>query len=72
MCCGHDPDIYPVGPAAAQALELLLLQYTQKLWLQRSRNIPYLIQKKRALVRHLETPEPLCNGPSECTFFMTE
>src|ERR1700757_3616331 len=42
---GHEPNVDFVGAGATQSLELLLLQHTQKLGLQRQRNIPDLVKK---------------------------
>jgi len=55
ICSSHQPNVYVVGASAAQALELLLLQYTKQLWLQSQRDITDLIPEKGAFVGQLET-----------------
>src|SRR5258708_6918144 len=61
-----------VGPAAAQALELLFLQNTQQFGLQGQWNITYLIEKERSFVGHLKTAYLLRNRACECALLMAK
>jgi hypothetical protein len=54
-----------MSPIAAQAFELLFLQYAQKFGLQCRRNVAYFIQEERAFVGHFETADPLRDRPGE-------
>src|ERR1700758_4406090 len=45
---GHESYVYLMGAAAAEALELLLLQNSQQLWLKRCGDIADFIQKQGA------------------------
>src|SRR6201993_972512 len=68
----HQPNIDLVSPGAAQALELLFLQNAQQLRLQRRRDIPYFIKKKRALIGQFETANFLRDSASERALLMAK
>ncbi len=69
---GYEPNIHMVSLAAAQAFEFLLLQYAQKFWLKRWRNIADFVQKESTLIGQLEAAKLLRYGSSERPFFMAE
>jgi hypothetical protein len=50
ICCCDEPNVHLMSPIAAQAFELLLLQYAQKFGLQCRRNVANLIQKECTFV----------------------
>jgi hypothetical protein len=52
----HDPDIHGDRRRAPDALELALLQDSQQLRLHRGRRFPYLVEKERPAIRHLDLP----------------
>jgi hypothetical protein len=54
-----------VSASAAQALELLFLQYSQQFRLQRQRNIADLVEEESAFVSQFETADPLRYGSGE-------
>ena len=66
------PNIHLMSPRAAQALELLFLQYAQKFGLQCRRNIAHLVQEKRALVGQLKTANLLRYGSGERASLVTK
>src|SRR6478736_2487859 len=57
---------------AAQPLELLLLQHAEQLGLQTERDIADLVEKQRAVIRHLEAPDLLRDGAGECPLLVSE
>jgi hypothetical protein len=56
-----------MSPIAAQAFELLFLQYAQELRLQCRRNVAHLIQEERAFVGQFKTADLLRDCPGERT-----
>jgi hypothetical protein len=54
-----------MGTRAAQALKLLRLQDSQQLGLEFQRDVPDLVEEKRALMRQLKASEALRQGPGE-------
>ena len=66
------PNVHLVSPSAAQALELLFLQYAQKFGLQCRRNIAHLVQEKRTFVGQLETANLLRYGSGERASLVTK
>src|SRR6202007_2141143 len=69
---GHEPNVHFVGAGATQSLELLLLQHTQQLGLQRQRNIPNLVKEQGSLVGQLKTASLLRYGSGEGAFLVTK
>src|SRR6266849_708258 len=61
----HQPHVHLVSPSAAQAFELLFLQYAQQLGLQRRRNITHLVEEECTFVGQLETANLLRYGSGE-------
>src|SRR5579864_7745161 len=68
----HEPNVHFVGARTTQSLELLLLQYTQQLGLQRQRNIPNLVKEQGSLVGQLKTADLLRYGSGEGAPLMTK
>src|ERR1700675_1187932 len=68
----HQPHVHLVSPSATQALELLFLQYTKQLGLQRRWNITHLVQEKSTFVGQLETANLLRDGPGERALLVTK
>src|SRR5579859_3641400 len=66
----HEADVNLVCPAAAQALEFLLLQHAKQFGLQCQRNVSHLVQEQRPLVSQLETSNFLRDGARKSAFFM--
>lgn len=58
-----DADIHPDRPVAADALEFLLLQHAQELYLDVERQLADLIEKERSSIGQLEAADPALNGP---------
>src|SRR5688572_23986747 len=67
-----DPHVHPLGPRAAEALKLTLLQDAQQLGLYFRGDIADLVQEQRALVRELETADPLRRRTGKRTLLMSE
>ena len=59
---GHQAHIHAELPAAAQALDLPVLDGTQQLGLHGQGDFPHFIQKEGALVGALETSGPVLPG----------
>ena len=55
---GHDPHVDALGPRAAEAFELALLQHAQQLGLHFHRDVADLVEEQRAAVRQLESARP--------------
>src|SRR5205807_710314 len=68
----HQADIYFLSPRAAQSLEFLLLQNTQKFRLQSRRNISHFVQEQCPFVSHFETPDLLRDSASESASLMAK
>src|SRR5687768_3070141 len=63
----NDPDVHGDGtPTASQAFDLLLLKCTKQLRLQFERKVTDLVEKERAAVRSLESPNGLSRGSGKC------
>src|SRR6476660_6615258 len=58
--------------ATAEPFELLFLQHAQQLRLELQRNVSHLVQKQRALVRHLETARLLTDCAGESSLLVAE
>src|SRR5882724_4215842 len=61
-----------MSSTASQSLELLFLQDTQQLRLQRRGDIAHFVQEQRAFVSHFEAPHLLRNRTGEGALLMTE
>jgi hypothetical protein len=61
-----------MSPIAAQAFELLLLQYPQEFGLQCRRNVAHLIQEERTFVGQFETADLLRDRTGERTSLVAE
>src|SRR6266852_4400823 len=68
----HEPNVHMVSASAAQPLELLFLQHTEKFALQAQRNIADLIQEECALVGQFETTDLLRDRACKSALFMPE
>src|SRR6266481_1222311 len=68
----YEPDVYLMGPSAAQPLELLLLQHAEKLWLQGQWDVAHLVEEQRPLVRHLEAADLLRDRAGKRAFFVSK
>jgi len=68
MSRGYEANVYLMSPAAAQALEFLLLQDPQQFGLQRQRNVSHLVQEQRSFVSQFESANLLRNGPVKAPF----
>ena len=68
--CGHQAHIAANRANAAQALELLLLQYAKQLWLKLKGISPTSSRKQRSLVRQLESADFLRDRPGKCPLFV--
>jgi hypothetical protein len=66
------PHIDADGASAAQALEFLLLQYSQQLRLQLQWDIAHLVKEKSSLMRQLETADLLRYSAGEGTLLVAE
>jgi len=64
--------IHAAGVRASQTLELLFLQHSQELGLQLERNVPDLIQEKRAAVGQLKAPDALRDRSRKGASFVAE
>jgi len=62
---GHHPGAEGAGLAAAQTLELAVLQHAQQPCLQCQRQLADLVEEERALARALEAPQPTGRRPGE-------
>src|SRR5262249_13735748 len=69
---GNHSDIDFQSSRSAYALELLLLQNSQKFRLHFGRDVSYLVEKYRAAVGQFESAYLLRNGAGECAFLMAE
>jgi hypothetical protein len=72
MRSSYQPHIYMVSSTAPQTFELLLLQYAQKLWLQRCRNVADFIEEKGTFIGQLEAAQLLRYGSCERALFMAK
>src|SRR5258708_88382 len=72
VSCRHQPNVHLVSPSAAQALELLFLQYSQQFRLQRQRNIADLVEEESAFVSQFETTNSLRYGSGEGASLMAK
>src|SRR5438445_13631325 len=72
VCCSDQPYIHLVSPSATQALELLFLQDTEQLGLERRWNIAHLIQEESAFVSHFEPTDFLCDSARKSALLMTK
>src|ERR1700674_3744885 len=70
--CSHQPHVHLVSPRAAEAFELLFLQYAHQLGLQRRRNITHLVQEKSTFVGQLEAANLLRYGSGERAFLVAK
>jgi hypothetical protein len=57
---------------AAEALEFLLLQNAQELYLKLQRNFADFVEKEGSLIREFEAPELAGNRPCESAPFVAE
>jgi hypothetical protein len=69
---GDDAHVHLQGAAAAQPLELLLLQHAQELGLEFGRDVAHLVEEEGAEVRHLEAARPLRDGAGEGAALVAE
>src|SRR5580704_5571873 len=69
---GDEPYVHLMSSSAAQALELLFLQYAQKFGLQCRWNIAHLVQEKRSFVGQLKTADLLRYGSGERAFLVAK
>src|SRR4029077_11371859 len=69
---GDHANVDALRAVAAQALEFLLLEHAKELGLQLQRNIGDFVEKKRAAVGELETPDFLADGPGEGAALVAE
>ncbi len=69
---GDDADVHANGPGAAEPLELLFLQNSQKLRLQLQRHVANFIEKQSARVRPLEASDRRGACTRERTALMSE
>src|ERR1700757_4380200 len=60
------------GFGTSEAFELLLLQGTQKLWLQIHSNVADLVEKQSAAIRQLKPASLLDECPGESPLFVAE
>src|SRR3989339_2197903 len=72
VCRGKDPHIHLDIPRAPEWLDLPFLQHPEKLRLQVDREIPDLIQEKRAAVRLLKKTALILPGIREGAFHVAE
>src|SRR5258706_7726203 len=70
--CGMQTRVCPKRARASQPLELPLLQHTEQFGLQFERNFSYFVQKNRAAISHLESPNPLRDRSRERAFLVSE
>src|SRR5713226_3905535 len=68
----YEANVYLVSPAAAQALEFLLLQHTQQFGLQRQWNVSHLVQEQSPFVSQFETTNLLCDSACKSAFLMAK
>src|SRR5882762_7906878 len=68
----YETNVYLVSPAAAQALEFLLLQHTQQFGLQRQWYVSHLVQEQRPFVSQFETANLLCDSACKSAFLMAK
>jgi hypothetical protein len=68
----YEPHIYLVSAATAQPFKFLFLQYTQKFWLQRRRNIADFVKEEGTLIGQLEAAKLLRDRSGERALFMAE
>src|SRR5215510_6094118 len=72
MCGGDQADVNLMGAAAAESLELLLLQDAEQFRLQLQRDVADLVKKHRASICELKAPCFLRDRSGERSSFMTE
>src|SRR5271165_5399711 len=72
MCGRNETNINVDGSSTSEAFELLLLQGTQKLWLQIHTNVADLVEKQSAVVRQLKPAALLDERPRESALFVAE
>src|ERR1700680_1486088 len=68
----HHPDVHAPCARAAKSFKLLFLQNAQELRLKFRRNVCDLVEKKRPLVRQLESPEILSDGARKSPSFVSK
>jgi hypothetical protein len=68
----YKPHIYLVSPAASQAFEFLFLQYAEKFWLQRRRNIADFVKEQGTFIGQLEAAKLLRDGSRERALFVAK
>src|SRR5208283_1509124 len=72
VCGRNQTNINVDGFGTSEAFELLLLQGTQKLWLQIHSNVADLVEKQSAVIRQLKPASLLDERPGESTLFVAE
>src|SRR6202158_124367 len=72
MCGRNQTNINVDGFGTSEAFELLLLQGTQKLWLQIHGNVADLVEKQSAVIRQLKPASLLDERPGESALFVAE
>ena len=68
----HEPNVHLVSACAAQALEFLLLQYTQQLGLQCQWNIAHFVQEEGPFVGYFKTAHLLGDSASKSALLMAK
>src|SRR5271157_876278 len=72
MCGRNETNINVDGSSTSEAFELLLLQGTQKLWLQIHSNVADLVEKQSAVIRQLKPASLLDKRAGESPLFVAE
>src|SRR5262249_32969525 len=64
--------IHGYGPATANALEFLLLQYTQQLRLKFRRDVTNFVQEESALICRFKPADPMRDGTGKCALLVAK
>src|SRR5262252_6873384 len=72
VCRSNQSEVHTQSVRAAQALEFLILQHTQQLWLQSKRDLTDLVEEECSLVCQFKASDLARHSPRERSLFVPE